>query len=157
MEVNRLLQAALAIVALLLSFVIGYSLADLRVEYVEKPVIRYVVETEVVEKMVETVVEKPVELRDFTSLAELEDWLASDGTDGLHFLFGDDGIYPNPAYEDCDDYAVVLQRSAEESGYRISVQVDTRKHHALNCVFIGNEVFFIEPQTDEVWLECYRD
>ena len=162
-KVNRLLEIALAVMLFGLCFLGGYTLGDLQVKYIEKPVILY----EYIDKEVEVVkvvevkveVEKLVELKDFTSLAELKTWLAKEHTDGLHYLFSSDdsGIYPNPAYKDCDDYAVALQRAAEEDSYRISVQVDTRKHHALNSVFIGDRVYFIEPQTDEVWLECYRD
>lgn len=154
-----ILKVACAVCFSVLAFFVGYGLADSRIEYAEKSV--YIIETQEIIVEVEKVIETTtlVELKDFASLAELKQWLAGDYTDGLHYIFNNDGsgIYPNPDYEDCDGYAVALQKAAEESGYRISIQVDTRKHHALNCVFIGNEVYFIEPQTDEVWLECYRD
>ncbi len=146
----------------------GRKTFEPQVEYVEVPEIRtvdqYITEIKevVVEKEVivekEIIVEKTAELREFASLEELEEWLANDTTNALHLIFGgEEGLIINPSFEDCDDYAYALQKAAERDGFRISVQIDTRGQHALNSVFIGNNVYFIEPQTDEVWLEAYRD
>ncbi len=123
---------------------------------VEVPVIRTVNHYIIKEK--EIVVEKPVQLREFASLEDLKTWLANDNTDALHLIFSDEGgLRTSPNFQDCDDYAYALQTAAEKDGYQLSIQIDTRKKHALNSLFIGNNVYFIEPQTDEVWLECYRD
>ncbi|KKM14460.1 hypothetical protein LCGC14_1705890 [marine sediment metagenome] len=116
-----------------------------------------VIEREVIVER-EVVVERIIGLREFTSLEELEAWLDNDTTNALHMVFSStEGLTTDPEYDDCDDYAYALQKEAEKDGYRLSVQVDVVKQHALNSVFIGNNVYFIEPQTDEVWLEAYRD
>ncbi len=145
----------------------GQQTFEPQVEYVEVPEIRtvdhYITEIKevVVEKEVvlekEIVVEKTAELREFASLEELEEWLANDNTDALRLIFGDKEGMRKDTNFDCDDYALGLQKAAEKDGFRLSVQIDTRKQHALNSAFIGNNVYFIEPQTDEVWFEAYRD
>ena len=122
-------------------------------------------------KEVEIIVEKSVELREFASLEELEGWLAEDRTDGKHIIFrlvkggtainleGEESpnAWVDPNFQDCDDYAVALQKEAAKDGYKINVQLDTKKMHALNSVFIGNKIYFVEPQTDKVWFAYHRD
>ncbi len=146
--------------------ILGFLLLSLnfepQVEYVEVLEIRTVDQyiTEIKEVIVEkeVIIEKTTELREFASLKELEEWLANDTTNALHLIFGgEEGLNINPEFEDCDDYAYALQKAAEKDGLRTSVQIDTRRQHALNSVFIGNNVYFIEPQTDEIWFEAYRD
>jgi len=63
----------------------------------------------------------------------------------------------NLLYQECDDYAVALQESAAWSGYYVSVQFDVAEEHALNTAVIGNDIYYIEPQTDEVWFLGQRD
>ena len=154
------------------SYVYGQETFKPQVEYIEVPVVHsvnhYIVEEKeviveqevIVEKEVvvekEVIVEKPVELREFASLKELKEWLRSDNTDRVHLIFGNEGTRVNPDF-DCDDYAYTLQKAAEKDGYLISIQVDTMKRHGLNNTFIGNDIYFIEPQTDKVWLAYYRD
>ncbi len=133
------------------------------VRLVDNPIVEIreiIVEREVVREVIveqEVIVERIISLREFASLEELEEWLANDTTSALHFIGGENGLTPDPEYDDCDDYAYALQKAAEKDGFRLSVQVDVLKQHALNSVFIGNDVYFIEPQTDEVWQEAYRD
>ena len=56
---------------------------------------------------------------------------------------------------DCDDYAVALVYNALSDGYSVSLQVED--NHMLNSTVIGNNIYFIEPQNDKVWLWGYRD
>ena len=66
---------------------------------------------------------------------------------------------------DCDDYARRLQDRALQEGYIISFEVirhteynslfskkklPTGAIHAINSVIIGNDVYYIEPQTKEI-------
>ncbi len=120
---------------------------------VEVPVYMEVIK--VVERIV--IVEKVVtpELREFSTRKELKDWLAKDKTDVV--VFKAQGIAFADVVIDCDEYAEDLVKAAEKDGYRISIQIDTKAGHALNNAFIGNNIYFIEPQTDKIWLEMYRD
>jgi len=133
-------------------------------EYNEDPIghveyqhpVRYV-DREVVK---EVLVEKPVELRQFTSLEELEAWLAEDDTDEYVYLFaGKDGVcQPSDKY-DCDDYAFQLQQRAASSGFLISVTIIKKQGelHMINLACIGNSIYYIEPQSDKAWFYCSRD
>ena len=121
-----------------------------------RDIIRYV-DREVVK---EATSEKPIEWREFTSLEELESWLAEDDTDRyVYLLAGEDGVPRNSAEYDCDDYAIALQRRAAESGFLMSVTIIEEQGvpHMINLVCIGNDIYYIEPQTDEVWFYCHRD
>ena len=89
--------------------------------------------------------------REFESLAELKAWLAEDDTDCTIYIFGSGCL----AAYDCDDYATALVQNAFSDGYLVSTQVVG--NHMMNSTIIGNKVYFIEPQTDEVWLWGYRD
>jgi len=139
---------------------------------VEKEVVREVeVVKEVVEKEIEyrdvvrevvkeVVVEKQIEQREFSSKEELEKWLAEDDTDEHVYLFCDaEGIARASDKYDCDDYALQLQRSAAESGFLTSVTIIEKEDrpHMINLVTIGSDVYYIEPQTDEVWFYCPLD
>jgi hypothetical protein len=88
---------------------------------------------------------------EFTSVDELKAWLAQDDTDSTLYIYGSGLI----AEYDCDDYALALVRNALAAGYAVSLQIEG--DHMLNSTIIGNEIYFIEPQTDEVWLWGYRD
>jgi hypothetical protein len=121
---------------------------QLPVRYVDREVIK------------EVLVEKPVELRQFTSLEELEAWLAEDDTDEYVYLFaGKNGVcQPSDKY-DCDDYAFQLQQRAANSGFLISVTIIKKqgKLHMINLACIGNSIYYIEPQSDKAWFYCNRD
>jgi len=56
---------------------------------------------------------------------------------------------------DCDDFAMDLIRAAEKDGYLIGMY--SEEDHVTNFANIGNTVYIIEPQTDEVWLWGYVD
>jgi preprotein translocase subunit SecG len=89
--------------------------------------------------------------KEFKSVDELKAWLAQDDTDNTLYIFGV-GCISN---YDCDDYAVALVRNALSDGYLVSLQIE--RDHVLNSTIIGNKIYFIEPQTDEVWFWEYRD
>jgi hypothetical protein len=88
---------------------------------------------------------------EFASVDELQTWLAQDDTDSTLYIFGSGCI----AEYDCDDYAIALVYNALADGYSVSLQIEGK--HMLNSTIIGNSIYFIEPQTDEVWLWGYRD
>jgi len=73
---------------------------------------------------------------------------------------------------DCDDYALAMQNRALSDGYIVSFEVTGRSEynmlfntqlpqsqslHAINSVIIGNNVYFIEPQTGEVTFAVHLD
>jgi len=127
---------------------------------VEKPVEMVVIKTVIQEVPVVLVreVEVPVKLKDFESLKELEEWLG-----GRIFLLKEDA--------DCDDYATWLQRKAMRDGYFVSFEaitaaeynvrfedkIEVNEIHAINSVIIGNNFYYIEPQTSEVALGACLD
>ena len=89
--------------------------------------------------------------KEFKSFDELKAWLARDDTDNTLYIFGA-GCISN---YDCDDYAVALKRNALLDGYSVSLQIES--NHMLNSTIIGDKIYFIEPQSDEVWFWEYRD
>ena len=99
--------------------------------------------------VVTEVVEIPVELKEFSGEAHLAHWLAQrdstirikSGTDFNSF--------------DCDDYARQLVSQARRDGYDIGIELDG--NHILNNTIIGNDLYFIEPQTGEHWKETSLD
>jgi len=134
---------------------------------VEKPVIQEVeVIKEVIEKEIEyrdvvkeVMVEKPIEQREFQSKAELLKWLADDNTDSNVYHFLKDNTTVSSREYDCDDYALDLQQKALNDGYLMSATIIEKDNefHMINLVTINNEVYYIEPQTDEVWFYAFRD
>jgi hypothetical protein len=128
------------------------------VQYVEKPV-------NVVE-YIERVKKIPVELRNFANLEELTQWLgAVMNTTTVYFQS------PNQTI-DCDDYALALQQKALADGYLVSLeitetneynrlfknsQLPPRTLHAINLILIGNDAYYIEPQTGEVVFVAFLD
>ena len=133
------------------------------------------IETHTVEYIEETVIEKEyidvvervgVELHNFTSLDELEDWVNDEyGRAAIRFKQAGSVI-------DCDDYALEMQRESLEDGYIMSFEIidaaeynglfaipfpDTGTLHAINLAIIGNSVFYIEPQTGEIVHAAYLD
>ncbi len=135
---------------------------------IEKEVIHEVeVVKEVVKKEIEyrdivkeVTIEKSIEQREFPSKEELENWLAEDdGEQTIYFFVTPDGTEGSSGKYDCDDYALELQRRASKDGYLMSATI-IEKHgqpHMINLVTIGNDVYYIEPQTDEVWFYCNLD
>lgn len=129
------------------------------VQYVEKPVTMV--------EYVERVKRVPIELRNFSNLEELKQWLVEVemNTTTIYFRSPNDTI-------DCDDYAIALQQKALADGYLISLEVigtseynglfknsELPPHslHAINLVIIGNDAYYVEPQTGEVVFAVYLD
>lgn len=111
-----------------------------------------------------------IELRDFESIEELETWLEDDDTDSHIILIADEEGYVS--FEGvCEDYAIQLMDRAIADGFKMSFYVMDRQEyyqhfkkwtpkgrlHAVNLVIIGNEIYLIEPQSDEYWLKAYLD
>ena len=127
------------------------------ISHVEYRDIIHYIDREVIK---EVIVEKPIELGEFTSLEELKAWLAEDDTDEYVYLVaGEDGVLrPSDKY-DCDDYALQLQSRAAKSGFLMSATIIEKqgKPHMINLAIIGNDIYYIEPQTDQVWFHCHKD
>jgi hypothetical protein len=138
---------------------------ETKVEYrtVEKTVTEYVDKPVAVVEYVKQVKEVPVELSNFTSLGELKQWLSSLAT--FHLQSSDTEL-------DCDDYALQMQNRALADGYIVSLQIINNSEynalftnqlptsqalHAINSVVIGNDIYFVEPQTNEVVLAAHLD
>lgn len=143
------------------------------VEKVVETVVYEPVETIVYEEVEKPVVQKVEVLQKiapFESLASLEQWLGNTAVINIGFsIAGQNG--PDTRF-DCDDYATGLQAKALQDGYLISVEVirpaeynalfqqkqlPEGEIHAINSAIIGNEVYFIEPQTKEVAFAVYID
>ncbi|MFC1990060.1 response regulator [Chloroflexota bacterium] len=135
---------------------------------VEKEVVREVeITKEVVKKEIEyrdivkeVTVEKPIKQSEFASLEELKKWLAEKSvTKSIFFFVIPDGTQASSNKYDCDDYALDLQKRALEDGYLMSASIIEKQgqQHMINLVTIGNDIYYIEPQTDEVWFYCNRD
>lgn len=133
------------------------------------------IETHTVEYIEETVVEKeyidvvrhiPVQFRNFTDRTELEQWLEKrNQSASIRFQ-------QNDAVVDCDDFAIELQKEALTDGFIISFEIiccdeynelfntrlaEGQSLHAINLSIIGNDVYYIEPQTSEIVCAAYLD
>ena len=104
------------------------------------------------------IVEKLIELHEFAPVEELRSWLAKDDTDECIHLELKDGVCPLYEY-DCDDYAFRLQHQAARSGFLMSVTIIEKQGepHMINLACIGNDIYYIESQTDEVRFYCHKD
>ena len=122
-------------------------------EVVERFVENRVIEMVPVIQYVEVEKEVPVELRPFASVDELSEWLLVDKTDELPYI---------KDLLECENFARTLMTNTLNNGHYMSFQVlknytrpDTREFiagpHAINNTFIGNYIYFIDPQTDEFW------
>ena len=118
--------------------------------YVDRPVIEI--------RQVEAPSKASANLRNFESLDELKQWLAISGDSTTIFMSVDGKV-------DCDDYALALQQRALADGYMISFQIIHAADynqvftgikvppdvlHAVDLAVIGNDVYYIEPQTNEI-------
>ena len=133
-----------------------------------------VIETKEVEVTKEVQVEKIVEvyrdLGDFTSWLELTNFLVDDDTDDILFLTaGKDGIIQFNGQ--CEDYAFQLRNRAKLAGKYLDTEILTwaecykyrnylggdisslgaNDGHYINKAVIGNKVWYIEPQNDNIW------
>jgi len=126
-------------------------------EQVEKPVIK------------EVQVSRP--LLQFESLTEFKNWLSNVNLIEIGFNVVDQNNVSINVF-DCDDYARKFQDKALQDGYIVSFQVIRYAEynslfkekkipvgaiHAVNSVIIGNEVYYIEPQTNEIVLVANID
>jgi len=128
----------------------------------EVEVVKEVVKTEIEYREVvkEVTIEKPIEQREFASKKELENWLAKDeGREKVYVFVAPDGTKGSSEKYDCDDFALELQSRASKDGFLMSITIIEKDNqlHMINLVTIGNEVYYIEPQTDEVWFYCNLD
>jgi len=129
------------------------------IQYVEKPV--------TVVEYVDRVERVPMELRNYNGLEELKQWLVEVNTNTTTIYFE----RPD-AVVDCDDFALALQRKALADGYMMSFQIiETNRYnslfesskmppnslHAINLVVIGNNAYYIEPQTGEIVFAAQLD
>ena len=129
------------------------------VQYVEKPVavVEYIERTQKV----------PVELRDFSDIGELKQWLVEMGMNTTTTYFQSSGVTI-----DCDDYALDMQHKALADGYIMSFEVISiseynavfksklppgQSLHAISLVIIGNDAYYIEPQTSEIGFAAHLD
>jgi DNA-binding response OmpR family regulator len=161
-----IIVAVIAAIAATIFIFMSESVTDIVI--VEKEVVHEVeVVKEVVEKEIEyrevvkeVTIEKPIEQREFASKEELENWLVEDdGGKSVYFFVRADGTEASSDKYDCDDYALELQRRATKDGFLMSVTIIEKDDnpHMINLVTIGNDVYYIEPQTDEVWFYCNLD
>jgi len=139
---------------------------------------------EPVEKVIETIVYEPIEkvivkrvettkpLRYFQNLDELERWLGNMGVLDIRFDVVDKETGQHIKRFDCEDYAIRLQDKALRDGYLMSFEVIRSVEynalfkqkripngaiHAINSVILGNEVYYVEPQTHEIVFVAYLD
>lgn len=116
--------------------------------------------------------EQYMPLREFASREELEDWVSRNST--IHVSFDSKGtldltrLKPDSQF-DCDDYAREFQRKAARDGYYLSVQLvrdgklfnrqvtNSYELHMGNLALIGNDVWYVEPQTGKITWVCNLD
>ena len=158
------------------TFCLPQEETTIRTSHVQIPTVEArLIETHTVEYVEETVIEKeyvdvihrvPVELRNFTNRTELEQWLEErNQLTSIRFRQKDIII-------DCDDFALELQQAALADGFIISFEIiNSREYnelfstqlpegqalHAINLSIIGNDVYYIEPQTSEIVYAAYLD
>jgi len=127
---------------------------------------------EPVERVILKRVETPKLLRHFQDLNELEQWLGNNAVLDIRFNMVDKETDQHIKRFDCDDYAIRLQEKALRDGYIMSFevirygeynalfkqkQIPNGAIHAINSVILGNEVYYIEPQTREIVFVAYLD
>jgi len=137
---------------------------------VYEPVERVVYEP--VERVIVKRIETPKSLCHFQNLDELERWLGNMWVLDIRFDVVDKETGQRIKRFDCEDYAIRLQEKALRDGYIMSFEVirsveynalfkqkriPSGAIHAINSVILGNEVYYIEPQTGEIVLVAYLD
>ena len=87
--------------------------------------------------------------REFGSISELKQWLSNDQTSENEYI---------PDIYDCDDFTMDLTLAAIRDGRWIGLfATDNGEAHLKNFTKIGNNIYEIEPQTDEVSFWGYVD
>ena len=137
---------------------------------VDRPVYIEVEKPITIEREVKVLVEVPVMLKDWDSLEQLKEFLRNDNTDKSVTLTVDSKGELNFNGQ-CEDYALQLRDRAMAIGMHLSIaalhpkeyekwygkQAKPNQYHAIAMARIGNELWYIEPQTDEHWLALYLD
>lgn len=134
-----------------------------RYQTVEKPILQYI-DRPVVEYV--ECVKVPAELVNFNNLDELKQWVGNRMNVATIRL-------QSPSDEvDCDDYAREMQSAALVDGRIVSFQIIGRSDynalftnklppsqsvHAINLAIIGNDIYYIEPQTGEIAFAMHLD
>lgn len=146
----------LSIAVLAAAGALAYAISnqpDPQLVVVEKDVIRILPGeniTEIEYRDIIQYVEKPVSFKHFSSLDELTGWLETVRQSTTTVFFSAEGKDLN---YDCDDYALDLQERAMEDGYWLDTQIEAgNPPHMMNMAIIGNEIYYVEPQTGEVRL-----
>mgnify|MGYP001557893025 CR=1 FL=1 len=97
-------------------------------------------------------------LTDFQNLQELQQFLAEDDTDNhIYLRANSQGIVEFD--KQCTTVAEQLRDRAMAKGKYLSYQIlnyDKPESHAVNMAWIGKGIYFIDTQTDRVWLNSYR-
>jgi len=88
--------------------------------------------------------EEPADLHEFASVEELRFWLRADETNWAGYVI---------QTHDCDDFAYDLVKNATRDGYFVTLYLDTEAGHLMCAAKIGNSVFIIEPQTDNIYIQ----
>lgn len=96
---------------------------------------------------------EPLSYEETPSASELQDWLAVDQTNEIP--------YSSPDFV-CGDFAVMLSQHAKMKHWDMGVVGvfgyfrDTREPygHAFNAIFCVEGLYYVEPQTDDIW--CYE-
>ena len=133
---------------------------------IETHTVVYVEEAVVEKEYVNVIRHIPVEFRNFTNRTELQQWLEErNQLTSIHFERKDTVI-------DCDDFAIELQKKALADGFILSFEIINGSEynelfstslparqslHAINLSIIGNDVYYIEPQTGEIVHAAYLD
>jgi len=121
-------------------------------------------------------VDRPVQLTDWESVEELEGFLENDDTDSvIRLVAGADG---NVNFNgQCEDRAFQLRGSAESICKRLETEILNKTEcikyqqyykgnpynlpagggHMICKAIIGNDVYFVEPSNDAIWLAYYLD
>ena len=133
---------------------------------IETHTVKYVAETVVEKEYVDIIRHVPVEFRNFKNRKELEQWL-EEIIRLTSIRFERKGTVI-----DCDDFAIELQQEALTDGFIISFEIinsteynelfsiplpEWQALHAINLSIIGNDVYYIEPQTGEIVHAAYLD
>jgi len=141
--------------------------SSIKCRLVERHTVQYVDTPVTVVEYIERTQKIPAELRNFNDLEELGQWLVvvDTNTTTVYFQLPDAPV-------DCDDYALALQSKALTNGYILSFEIISRSEykavfksqlpsgqslHAINLAIIGNDAYYIEPQTGEVAFAVHLD
>jgi hypothetical protein len=104
------------------------------IQYVDKPVYFYV--------------DKPVNLTDWNSVDELKQFLTDHGVVGM---FAYDLATGQQRLATCGEFSYALRDNAEAQGKYLAVESDVTQWYAYCMARVGNQCWFIEPQSNQIW------